>query len=136
MGVQSVFVMHVAETKSVQLRSIPSSGGIDGEQNGPCDADADEADENDRSQEPEVEVGIKRRVLEHELVVQLPDSPHPLEPLQARYRRSIPMRMSTRTIYWEIKRRLGWHLLFRDDIDIGSWRVNPAERPLDYDEDQ
>lgn len=71
---------NVREGQQIKLGLAPIAGGIDGEQDGPGDAAADEADDGEHLQEAQVEKAIERLVIEHQVVGEILEGPEPIEP--------------------------------------------------------
>lgn len=83
MRVQAVLVVHIAETELVELRGGAAACGVDGEEDGPGDANANEADEDGGAEEAEIQVGVEGRVLEDEFVVEVAEGADPFEAFEA-----------------------------------------------------
>jgi hypothetical protein len=70
----------VADCRAVELFEAASAGGVDGHENGPGDAAADEADEGEKLEVAQEEVGVEGRVVENVDVAFLEKRPYPIEP--------------------------------------------------------
>ncbi|KAB8342909.1 hypothetical protein FH972_022506 [Carpinus fangiana] len=73
MGVVAISLsvdVDVAVRQQLKLLQTASSSGIDGEENGPCDACTDEGDDDHGSEEAQEQVGVEGVVVEHEGVWQ------------------------------------------------------------------
>lgn len=67
-SVKSILAGNVAETQDIQTSLSTTSCGIDGEENGPCDASTNESDEDQDFEETEEKVAIEGIVVEDESV--------------------------------------------------------------------
>lgn len=75
-----VLVFDVAHGQAVQLRLVPAAVGVDGEEDGPCDASAHRGDESEDPEIPQEEEGIQGGVVQHLGVFDLEEGLHPAEP--------------------------------------------------------
>lgn len=70
---------YITKTKSIKLRLGTSTRGIDWEEDDPGNGCPDETDQNRCLEKSEIQICVKRGMLEDELVVKLPDGSDPLE---------------------------------------------------------
>ncbi len=78
MSVETIVAVDVAVRDPVQLSGISSAGGIDGDENRPGDAAANEADEDDGLQKSQIQIAIERLISKYELVVERPEAMKPV----------------------------------------------------------
>ena len=105
-GIVAVHIGDVAHGEQVKLLLASTTGGIDGEQDGPCDDAAKEADDNEQLEEAHEEVAVDGLVVEDVLVL---DAAEVLDPAE------------------EAIAGRGGLAVVAQAVDVGSGRIQAAE---------